>query len=158
MIARIANLDQFSIEASCSDRYIDDIKTGMPANVRVNDKILEGHIQSILPEVENNTLKFTIRLENPDAEQLRPNMRVEAFIVTDEKKDVFRIKKGPAFKGAQQQQIFVIRENKAIKMPATLGISSVEFIEISGNIREGDKVIISDIRAFEHLDEFEIND
>ncbi len=43
-------------------------------------------------------------------------------------------------------------------MPATLGISSLDFIEITGNIREGDRIIISDISDFEHLDEFEIND
>lgn len=156
LIARIANLYKFKIEASCSDRYAEIIRTGMPVNVRINKKTLNGTIQSILPTVENNTLKFTVSLEQADSKLLRPNMRVEVFIITDSKSDVLKVKRGPAFKGGSRQAVYVVSDNKATQKMVTMGISSSDQIEISGDINAGDRVIISDTKDFEHLTEFEL--
>lgn len=156
LIARIANLYKFKIEASCSDRYADIIKTGMPVKVRINKKNLNGTIQSILPAVENNTVKFTVSIDEADNKLLRPNMRVEVFIITDSKEGVLKIKRGPAFKGGSHQPVYVVRDNKAVQQMITMGISSSDEIEISGDIRKGDRIIISDTEDFEHLTEFEL--
>lgn len=156
-LVRLANLQNFRIEASCSDRYANSVKVGMSVNVRVNKDKIKGTITSILPAVENNTIEFIVELENGNNAKLRPNMQVEVFIITGKKENVLRVRNGAAFTGAIQQDLFVVRGNEAVKVTVSIGLSNIDFVEITSNaLKEGDKVIVSNMRDFEHLDKIEL--
>ncbi|MEL7123733.1 MAG: HlyD family secretion protein, partial [Bacteroidota bacterium] len=118
-----------------------------------------GYISSVLPTVENNTIEFLVALEAPDHQSLRPNMRVEVFIISDKKQDVLRVANGSAFSGAVEQNIFVLRGEKAIKESVRVGLVSMDYVEIlSNNIQEGDRIIISDMEKYDHLETITLND
>lgn len=158
-LVRLANLENFRIEASCSDRYSSLVKVGMSVNVRINQTILKGEITSILPAVENNTIGFTVGLENGNAVQLRPNMKVEVFIISGKKENVLRVRNGAAFTGAIQQNLFVVRGNEAVKVPVSVGLTSVDYVEILTNeLKVGDKVIVSSMTDFEYMDRVELTE
>ncbi|MFT7605364.1 MAG: HlyD family secretion protein, partial [Saprospiraceae bacterium] len=152
-LVRIANLESFRIEGSCSDRYANLVKIGMPVKVRANKTMLDGAITSILPAVENNTVEFIIILAEADQKELRPNMRVEVFIISDKKEDVLKIRNGSAFTGSMDQSLFVVKGNQAKKRKVNIGLSNVNYVEIiGGDVQVGDQVIISDMKDYDHLD------
>jgi len=152
-LVRLANLESFRVEASCSDRYSDVVKPGMPVRVRINKTNLPATIVSISPAVTDNTIEFIVQLEEEDHPELRPNMRVEVFVISSEKENVLRVANGPGFTGATQQDIYVIRGEQAEKEKIAVGLTNIDFVEIqSGNLKEGDRVIISDMKAYDHLD------
>ncbi len=152
-LVRIANLESFRIEATCSDRYSNLIKVGMPVKVRVNRTMIEGVINSILPAVENNTIAFVVLLNESNHQDLRPNMRVEVFIISDKKEDVVKVRNGSAFTGGVEQEVFVVEGSKAIKRKVKIGLTNTEFVELRGeNIQPGEQIIISDMQDFIHLD------
>lgn len=153
-LVRIANLEKFRVEASSSDRNTNKIAVGMPVKVRVNREDLPGHIATILPAVENNTVRFNVELDNPDSGLLRPNIRADVLIITDKKADVLKVKNGPAFRGASNQYIYVIRGDKAVKTRISKGLQNSDQVEIVDNLNVGDRIIISDMEDFDHLDEF----
>ncbi|MEE9373004.1 MAG: HlyD family efflux transporter periplasmic adaptor subunit [Saprospiraceae bacterium] len=155
-LVRIANLEKFRVEAFSSDRNSEKIEVGMPVNVRINRQNLKGTISNILPAVENNTIKFNIQLEDNNSELLRPNIRAEVFIITDSKSNVLKVKNGPAFTGASSQYIYVIQGDMAVRRRITKGLVNSDFIEIRDNLKEGENIIISDMKDFDHLDEFKI--
>jgi len=156
-LVRLANLDNFRIESSCSDRYSSLVKIGMSVNVRINQTILKGIITSILPAVENNTIGFIVELEDGNAVQLRPNMRVEVFIISGKKENVLRIKNGAAFTGAIVQKLFVVRGEEVVKVAVSLGLTSMDYVELlTTELKVGDKVIVSSMSDFEHLDRIEL--
>ena len=153
-LVRIANLERFRIEARCSDRYSEQLSVGMPVRVRVGKAKLMGLISAISPAVENNTVQFNVELDEPDAEILKPSMRVEVFIITDRKEDVLLVKNGAAFRGAEEQYIFQVAGEKAIRKSIRVGLSNRDFVEIeSTDFKEGDRLIISDTKDFEHVGE-----
>ena len=153
-LVRIANLDRFRIEARCSDRYSEQLNVGMPVRVRAGKSRLTGIISAISPAVENNTVEFNIELDEPDAEVLKPSMRVEVFIITDRKEDVLLVKNGAAFRGAAEQYIFQVEGEKAVRKSIRVGLSNRDFVEIdSKDFKEGDRLIISDTKDFEHVSE-----
>lgn len=156
-IVRLANLDKFKVEASSSDRNTNKISVGMPVKVRINRKDLSGVISTILPAVENNTVKFYIDLDVSNDDVLRPNIRAEVFIITDKKSDVLRVKNGPAFKGAKSQYIYVVEGDQAIKRRINKGLQNSDFVEILDNLNDGEKIIISDTEDYDHLESFTIN-
>ncbi len=154
-LVKIADLNSYGIEASTSDRNAEKINIGMAVNVRINNKVLKGSITNILPEVENNTIKFIVELDKNDASILRPNMRAEVYLITNQKQDVLRIKNGNAFSGAKNLEVYVVEGDKAVKTRVTKGLSNSEYVEISSsNVQVGQKIIISDTEDYDHLDEF----
>lgn len=152
-LARIANLDRFRIEASASDRYSEDIQVGMPVRIRVGKTNLLGQIASILPAVENNTVAFIIEIDNEKAEVLKPNMRVEVFVITGLKENVLRVKNGAGYKGAAEQYVFAVNGENAERRRVQWGINNRDYVEItSANVQEGETLIISDMQDYEHLE------
>lgn len=157
-LVRLADLRSFQIEASCSDRYADRVTVGQPVRIRLNDEIINGQITNILPAVANNTVEFLVALEQPDHPQLRPNMRLEVYVVTDRKADVLQVRQGPVFKGGLRQKLFVVRGNEAELLDVRTGISNGDFIELlTDELKVGDKIIISDTRDYEHTSRLKLN-
>lgn len=154
-LVKIAVLDTYIVEASSSDRNSERIQVGLPAIVRINRTEILGTIASISPNVENNTVRFIVEIPNNKNEVLRPNMRTEVFIVTDEKKQVLRVRNGEAFKGASSQDIFVVRGDQAMKTPISRGLTNSDYVEIvESNLKVGDKIIISETKDYDHLNQF----
>lgn len=152
-LVRIADLGKFRIEASCSDRYGQQVKLGMPVKVRIANKYLMGQISSVLPAIENNTIEFIVQLDHAESELLKPNMRVEVFLISDRKEKVLLAKNGAAFKGGVSQYLYKVQGNKAIRTTVQLGLRNMDKIEIAGDhLQSGDLVIISDMKDYEHLE------
>lgn len=156
-LVRIADLRSFQIEASCSDRYAERILLGQAVRVRLNSDYISGKISNILPAVANNTVEFIVTLDQPDHAQLRPNMRLELFVVTDRKEQVLRVRQGPAFNGAARQELFVLHGTEAVKTALDIGISNGDYVQIDDpKIESGDQIIISNMQAYDHLDRLQL--
>lgn len=155
-LVRIANLDNYYIEGQVSDRYAQRIIPGMEVTVRINRKELAGIIQNILPEINNNTMKFNVILKDGSDEALRPQARVEVFLITDQKDDALKLPSGPAFTGAPTQDVYVIRNGVAERTRVTVGMTSIDEVEITSGLQPGDQVILSKMDEYEHLDRIEL--
>ncbi len=156
-LVKIANLDRFEILALTSDRNSKALQVGLPVEVRVGKERLKGEITRILPEVENNTVKFYISLEKNNHPSLRPNLRAEVYIITSNKENVLRAKRGNALKGAPDQFIYKIVDNEAVKTRISKGLISSDYFEITSGLQVGDKIIISETEEFDHMDRFVID-
>jgi HlyD family secretion protein len=157
VIARLADLRSFRIDATISDVHAGDIRIGMPVEVKANDETkLDGSITNILPAIKDGILTMQIGLEDKASKILRPNLRVDVQIITERRDNILRIQKGPALTGQGSNDVFVIRGTAAIKTPVRLGLSSFDAFEVLSGLMEGDEVIISDVSDYLHLKEFEI--
>jgi HlyD family secretion protein len=155
-LVRIADLSSFKVEASISETYADEVKAGRTAMIRVNKTDLRGNISNVQPAVENGTVKFSVSLSDKNSKLLRSNLKVDVFVITSYKERTTRIKNGPAFNGSEEQQIFVLKGNEAIRRKIKTGESNSDFIEISSGIQPGESVITSDMQDFIHLEKVRV--
>lgn len=155
-LARLADLGFFKVMGSISDIYADKIKIGQRAIVTVNDQPLSGTINNIRPTVENNIITFEVQLDQSNHEALRPNMKVEVYIILASKSETLRIANGPAFNGKAKQKLFLLQDGRAIQKEVQMGLSSFEYVEVLSELRLGDEIIISDMKQYEHLSEITI--
>lgn len=153
MLAKIADLQSFRIEGSASDTYAEQVQIGLPVIVRINETDLRGLITQIKPSVENDVVQFSVQLDDAQNAALRPNMKVEIFVVTSRTKQSVRVANGPAFNGKKRQSIFVLENGIARRREIEVGLSNFDFVEIKNGIRPGEKVIVTDLSRFEHLRE-----
>ena len=150
-IAKIADLRSFKVDASISDFHASRIEANQKARIDVNGFQIPGRITKLLPAVEDGILKFEIAFENRPDYGLRSNMRAEVQVVIGEKSDVLRLKKGAAINGSGFQNLFVIQDGAAIRTRIESGFSGSDYHEIIQGLNEGDEVILTDMRQFEHL-------
>ncbi|MEO1409983.1 MAG: efflux RND transporter periplasmic adaptor subunit [Bacteroidota bacterium] len=157
-LLRVANLDHFRVEATCSDRFADDLRSGQSVIVRINGQDLNGQINTLQPTAENNSLRFGIQLEQAKHPSLRPNQTVEVFVVLREIAAALQLPNGPAFSGAQEQTIFVVNADRAQKRQVRVGLSNPDRIEILSGLAVGERVIVSNTEDYRFLDQFTIRD
>ena len=150
IFARIADLRAYGVEATVSDVHAGNLRSGMPVEVIAGTTVLPGTIHSIHPAIENGTVRFEVRLENPSSELLRNNLRVDVHVITGSKTGVLALRKGSYGTGGQEQQLFVIRGDEAVRTPVRLGLFGREEVEVVSGLAEGDEVIISDTSQWRH--------
>ena len=148
VVARVADLSSFRIEATLSDVHASQLTPGLPARVRVNEKMLDGVITSILPTIKDGVMTIVIGLKDKANSNLRSNLRVDVYVVSGHKDRTLKIKRGPAIPGEGTHELFVIRGDVAVKTPVQIGLSSFEEAEILSGLMEGDEVILSDMADY----------
>jgi HlyD family secretion protein len=154
VIARIADLRTFRVDATVSDVHAKNLAAGMPVMLRVNEEdTLEGTVSTILPRIENGIMTFRVTLAEKSNALLRPNLRVDVLVVTDRRPRALRLRKGPFSEGDGFRNAFVVRGDRAVRTPITLGLVSFDDYEVVNGLVEGDEVIISDMRDYLHLAE-----
>jgi HlyD family secretion protein len=156
VIARIADLRSFRIDGTISDVHSRRIATGTPVRVVVNEASLAGAISEVRPAVENDVIRFTVTLDQPSHRALRPNMRVDIHVITDRKPRTLIVKQGPFASGSDRVDAFVIRGDRAFKTATAFGLRGADDIEVTSGLRDGDEVVISDMRDYLHLNELEV--
>ncbi|MBI5868348.1 MAG: HlyD family efflux transporter periplasmic adaptor subunit [candidate division Zixibacteria bacterium] len=156
VIARIADLSTFRVDATISDVHANRIAAGMPAKVKILDSVLAGEITSIRPTIENGIISFGIGLRDNASPLLHSNQRVDVFVVTAAKDTALRVKRGPSANGRSSSQVFVIRDGVAINTPVRLGITGFEYVEVEEGLARGDIVIISDVSEFMHRSKIKV--
>jgi HlyD family secretion protein len=157
IIARLADLSSYKIKATISDTYADQLKVGGNATVRINDTDLLGTISSVEPTVSNSIVTFYVSLQEKDHPLLRPSLRADVFVTTASKNNVLRVKNGPYFKNAGNQQVFVIQGNEVIRKKVSLGANNVDFVELENGVQPGDEVVISDMQQYEQVEKVKLN-
>jgi len=155
-LARIANLSGYKVAGSISDTQLEELRNNMPAIIRINDTQLRGSINNISPAVNNSIVSFDVGLEQKDSKLLRPNLKVDVFLVTATRTKVLRLPNGPAFKGSNEQLVFVLKNGIAVKRLVKLGLSNFDFVEILSGLKLGEEVITSDMKGYEYAKQITI--
>jgi HlyD family secretion protein len=153
VLARIADLNSFRVDATVSDIHANKLAVGIPVSVKINDDYLQGAVSNILPTIKDGIITATIALKDKASALLKSNLRVDVLIITDRKDKVLRIKKGPAISAEGMRDVFVIRGDTAVKTPVKIGIASFDSYEVIEGLIEGDEIIISDMTDYIHLKE-----
>ncbi|MDB4903373.1 MAG: HlyD family secretion protein [Mucilaginibacter sp.] len=156
-LARIADLGSFKVQGSISDNSLDQIHVALPVIVLINDTQLRGHVVNVSPSIQNSIISFDIQLDERNNKQLRPNMKVDVYLITATHNHIMRVANGPAFKGPSLQDIFVINNGKAERRTVHIGLTNFDYVEIKDGVKPGDVVITSDMSEFKNSKEITIN-
>ncbi len=151
ILARISDLTRFRVEATLSDIHTGKVTVGQAVRVLCGDTRLSGTVASIPPAIEEGRMTLIVALDNPNHSALRSNMRVDAYVILENKPDALRVAKGPFANGSGPQKVFVIHGDRADRVNAELGLLGMDYYEITSGLQEGDRIIVSSMRDHEHL-------
>jgi len=157
MLARVSEPNNYKVEASLSDFHARALDPGQAVLVEQGNVKLKGVVQTILPEIQNGTVKLLVVLDEPHHAMLRNKLRVEVNIITEQKKNTVLVDAGPAFNGRGPQDVFVVRDGVARKTTLDIGAGDGKVVEISQGARAGDRIITSDTSRYKDRDSVRID-
>ncbi len=158
LLVTMSDLSNYKIKSTIDSKYVEKLKTGGDVYAIVDNARLKGKIGSITPVLTDKRIAFDVFLEYSDYRKLIPNLEVDLMIVTDKKDSVLRVENGPAFNRNKQQDIYVVRNDKAVKVKVSTGLIGTDFIEITSGLTPGDRIITSDVSSFRHRREVDFHE
>jgi HlyD family secretion protein len=156
IVARIADLTAYRVDATISDLHASELRAGMPVIVRLDDTTrTRGSISSIDPRIENGIVKFHVALEERGNARLRNNLRVDVFVVTDRRPNALRLRRGALGQG-EREDVFVVKGNTLVRTPVRWGLAGDESVEPIEGLHEGDEVVISNMTDYGSVKELRL--
>jgi HlyD family secretion protein len=150
VLARIADLSAYRVEASISDVHAAKLAAGMRARVTLDGAVLDGTIESVDPRIVSGVVKFFVTLDQPAHPRLRNNLRVDVAVITGSRNNTLVVRRG-ALARTNATHAFVIRGDEAVLVPVRFGLAGTDTIEILEGVSEGDQLVISDVSEYEDV-------
>jgi HlyD family secretion protein len=144
----VVDLSAFEIEVQIPESYADDLAIGMEAEVTYSGRSYPGLLTAVSPEVRNNQVTGRVRFADIPPAGLRQNQRVSVKIVLEERDDVLLVLRGPFYDSGNGRLAYLVAEGLARRQAISIGSTSVNALEISAGLKEGDMIVISDITRF----------
>ena len=121
--------------------------------------MIDGVVSRIDPSILNGTVTVDVALKGKLPEGARPDLSVDGVIQLEKLDDVVFVGR-PVF-GQQDSTVTLFKlepDGKyANKVKVTFGRSSVNTIEIKSGLSVGDRVILSDMSAYDAYDRIKLN-
>jgi HlyD family secretion protein len=164
-LGKVAQPSHLKAELKIAETQVKDIVIGLPAVIDTrlagggSNGLIEGRVSRIDPSILNGTVTVDVALKGSLPPGARPDLSVDGNIQLEKLDDVVFVGR-PVF-GQQDAtvQLFKIDADGkyASKVKVTFGRSSVSTIEVKEGLKVGDRVILSDMSAYDNYDRIKLN-
>jgi len=155
LLIEMSDLTSFKIQGKVDDDYSDHVKTGTRVYVGIDNERLTGVIGTVSPVIRERKIEFDVNLQESSHYKLRPNLTVNLDIVLEERDSVLRIPAGPAIGRGQEHEVWVLEPDQAKAVSIRTGLKAGDYVEVIGGLKEGDRVVLSEIASPEDLENLE---
>ena len=158
-VMAVVDLSHFEIDAQIPESYADDLAIGMPAEIRLGDRVYDGQLVAVSPEIVSNQVRSRIRFVGDAPDNLRQNQRLTTRILLENRPDVLKLQRGQFLESGGGRVAYVLRDDDtAVRRSIETGARSLGAVEILSGLQEGDRVIISGIDQFGGAETVHITD
>jgi HlyD family secretion protein len=164
-LGKVAQPSHLKAELKIAETQVKDITIGLPAEIDTrlaggsSDGKIKGLVSRIDSSVLNGTVTVDVALRGSLPPGSRPDLSVDGTIQLLKLDDVVYVGR-PVF-GQQDSTVTLFKiepDGKyANKVKVAFGRSSVNTIEIKGGLNVGDRVILSDMSAYDNYDRIKLN-
>ena len=159
VLAKVAQQTKLKAELKIPETQIKDILPGQRAQIDTRNGIIPGRVSRIDPAAKEGTVLVDVRLEGPLPPGARPDLSVDGTVEVEKMADVMFIQR-PAF-GQPNSTVSIFKYSpdgkEASRVQVKFGRTSVNTIEVLEGLRVGDKVILSDMSAWDAHDRVRLN-
>ena len=148
VLFRIADLSSIWVLADVPEYALAGIQLGQIASIRIRsvpDRMFQGRVTLIYPEVAKETRTTKIRIELPNPENLlRPGMYADVEVATGEGNPVVAVPNSAVIDTGTRQLVLLDKgDGRFEPRPVKLGVQGSGFIEIRDGLAAGDRVVVA---------------
>ena len=164
-LGKVAQPTHLKAELKIAETQIKDVTIGQKAIIDTrlagggSNGFIDGHVSRIDPSILNGTVTVDIALDGALPPGAKPDLSVDGNIQLEKLDDVLQVGR-PVF-GQQNATVQLFRVDPdgrfANKVKVTFGKTAVNSIEVTDGLKVGDKVILSDMSAYDAYDRIKLN-
>ncbi|MCA9690047.1 MAG: HlyD family efflux transporter periplasmic adaptor subunit [Myxococcales bacterium] len=147
LLAKIAQPDRLKAQLAIPETQIKDVVVGLPAKIDTRDGLVDGEVTRIAPAASKGAVTVDVRLHGPLPRGARPDLNIAGTVELERIPDVLYVRK-PAFV-QPDSMMAVLREDDdgahATRTNVQFGRVSASTVEVIAGLREGDRIILSDL-------------
>jgi HlyD family secretion protein len=153
-LARVADPKKLKAQIKIAETQAKDVAIGQRVSIDTRNGAVRGRVSRIDPSVQNGTVTVDVAIEDALPQGARADLSVDGTIEIENLKDVLYV--GRPVNGQSDSTIALFKlvddGSEAVRVNVKLGRSSVSNIEILQGLNVGDKVILSDMSAWDAFD------
>ncbi|HEV7241669.1 MAG TPA: HlyD family efflux transporter periplasmic adaptor subunit [Thermoanaerobaculia bacterium] len=147
-LARVAQPMPLKAELRISETQARDVAAGQPVTIDTRNGTVVGRVTRVDPAVQNGTIGVDVGFDGPLPRGARPDLTVDGVIELERLENVLYT--GRPVQGSDGATIglFKVVGDEAVQTSVSIGRTSVSSVEIRSGLKEGDRVILSDMSAW----------
>jgi HlyD family secretion protein len=153
-LARVADPSRLKATIQIPETQAKDVAIGQKAAIDTHNGIVGGHVTRIGAAVVNGTVAVDVAFDGSQPPGMRPDLSVDGTVQLEDLKDILYV--GRPVNGQSDSTIGLFKlvdgDSDAVRVDVKLGRSSVNTIEVVAGLGVGDKVILSDMSAWDNFD------
>lgn len=147
-ILTVVNLSSLEVEIGLPEEYGRETAIGTSATINFNGRDYEGRVTAISPEVVDSQVVATVAFAGTQPEGLKQSQRLTTRLVFESRPNVVKVARGAFLEASGGRAAYVVDGEMATRREITTGSTSAGEIEVTSGLREGEKIVVSDISAF----------
>jgi HlyD family secretion protein len=160
-LARVAVPGRLKAQLRIPETQARDLEGGLKSIIDTRNGEVEGQVSRVDPAAQNGTVLVDVKFTGPLPKGARPDLSVDGTIELERLDNVLYVGR-PAF-GQENSTVTLFklqgppeRPDAAERVQVKFGRSSVNTIEVVNGLKEGDRVILSDMSAWDGRDRLRI--
>jgi HlyD family secretion protein len=151
ILAKVAQPARLKAELKISETQAKDVLIGQKVQVDTRNGVVRGSVARVDPTVKDGTVTVDVKLDGQLPAGARPDMSVEGVIEIERLKDIVFVGKAAFAQPGSTASLFRLEPDgkSAVRVLVEFGRSSVGSIEVLRGLSVGDRVILSDMTAYE---------
>ena len=153
-LARVADPSRLKAAIQIPETQAKDLVIGQAASIDTHNGIVKGHVARIDAAVINGTVAVDVVFDGPQPPDARPDLSVDGTIEIEDLKNVLYVGRPVNAQENGATSLFKLSDgdSEAVRTKVQLGRSSVNSVEIVQGFNVGNKVILSDMSAWDNFD------
>lgn len=156
-VARVADPTQLKAQVRVPETQARDVQIGQVARVDTRNGVAEGRVSRVDPAAVSGTVLVDITFVDPLPRGARPDLSVDGIIEIERLADVlFMARPSNGQEGGTISVFKTAPDGLAQRTQVRLGKGSVRHIQILDGLREGERVVLSDMSSWDQVDRLHI--
>jgi HlyD family secretion protein len=153
-LVRVVDPTKLKANVRISETTMRDLQLNLPATIDTRNGIVKGHVIRIDPAAVGGTVGVDVALDEALPTGARQDMSVDGTVELEQLTNVLYVQH-PAF-GQENSTVTLFKlapnEQDASRVTVKFGKASVNYIEVTSGLQAGDKVILSDMSAYDQFE------
>ena len=159
ILAKVVDAQRLMAQLRIPETQARDIAPGQAAMIDTRSGgVVTGHVTRIDPASQNATVTVDVGLDGPLPRGARPDLTVDGAIELERMDNVLHVARPVNAQENAAGTVFRVNGHEAVRVRAQFGRSSITTIEVVGGLAEGDRIITSDMSAWEEADRVQLKE
>lgn len=159
VLAKVAQPSRLKAEIRIPETQAKDVMVGQSAQIDTHNGVIAGRVSRIDPAAVSGNVTIDVRLEGQLPPGARPDLSVDGVVELERLTDVLFVQRPVYGQANSLVSLFrVSRDGKeAQRVQVRIGRVSVQTVEIVEGLRVGDRVVLSDMSAWDGQERLRLN-